>query len=37
MTDKTTVLINVQVYEKERTFYAANLRNWDAIQGEPAL
>ena len=37
MTNKTTVLINVQVYEEERTFYAANLRNWDAILGEPAL
>jgi len=37
MTNKTTVLINVQGYEKERTFYAANLRNWDAILVEPAL
>jgi len=31
------VLINVQGYEEERTFYAANLRNWDAILGELAL
>jgi len=37
MTNKTIVLINVQGYEEERTFYAANLRNWDAILGEPAL
>jgi len=37
MTNKTTVLINVQAYEEERTFCAANLRNWDAILGEPAL
>jgi len=37
MTNKTTVLINVQGYEEERIFYAANLRNWDAILGEPAL
>jgi len=37
MTNKTTVLINVQGYEEERTFYAANLRNWDVILGEPAL
>jgi len=37
MTNKTTVLINVQGYEEERTFYAANLRNWDAISGEAAL
>jgi len=29
--------INVQGYEEERTFYAANLRNWDAILGELAL
>jgi len=35
--NKTTVLINVQGYEEERTFYAANLRNWDAILGELAL
>jgi len=27
MTNKTTVLINVQRYEEERTLYAANLRN----------
>jgi len=37
MTNKTTVLINLQVYEEERTFYAANLRIWDAILGETAL
>jgi len=37
MTNKTIVLINIQVYEEERTFYAANLRNWHAILGEPAL
>jgi len=37
MINKTTVIINVQGYEEERTFYAANLRNWDAILGEPAL
>jgi len=37
MTNKTTVLINIQGYEEERTFYAGNLRNWDAILGEPAL
>jgi len=37
MIKKTTLLINVQGYEEERTFYAANLRNWDAILGEPAL
>jgi len=27
MTNNTTVLINVQGYEEERTFYAVNLRN----------
>jgi len=37
MTNKTTGLINVQGYEEEITFYAANLRNWDAILREPAL
>jgi len=37
MTNKTTVLINIQGYEEERTFYAVNLRNWDVILGEPAL
>jgi len=37
MTNKTIVLINVQGYKEERTFYAANLRNWDAILGETAL
>ena len=37
MTNKTTVLINVQGFEEERTFYAANLRNSDAILGEPVL
>jgi len=37
MTNKTTVLINVQGYKDERTFYVANLRNWDAILGEPVL
>jgi len=36
-TNKTTVLINVQGYEEERTIYAANLRNWDPILCEPAL
>jgi len=37
MTNKTTVFINIQGYEEKRTFYAANLRNWDAILEEPAL
>jgi len=38
ITNKTTVLINLQGYEEERaSFYAANLRNWDAILGELAL
>jgi len=37
MTNKTTVLINMQGYEEERTFYTGNLRNWDAILDEPAL
>jgi len=37
ITNKTTVIINVQGYEEERTFDAANLRNWEAILGEPAL
>jgi len=37
MTNKTIVLINVQGYKEERTCYAANLRNWDSILGEPAL
>jgi len=37
MTNKTTVLINVQGYEEERTFYSANLRNWVAILCELAL
>jgi len=37
MTNKTTVLINIQGLEEERTCYAANFRNWDAILGEPAL
>jgi len=31
------VLINVQGYEEERTFYAANLRNWETIVDELAL
>jgi len=37
ITNKATLLINVQGYEEERTFYAANLINWDTILGEPAL
>jgi len=37
MINKTILLINVQGYEEERTFYAANLRNWDAVLGEPGL
>jgi len=37
MTNKRTVVINVQGYEEERTFYAGNLRNWDAILGEPDI
>jgi len=37
ITNNTTGLINVQGYEEERTFYAANFRNWDAILCEPAL
>jgi len=37
MTNKTTVLINVQGYEEERIFCAANLRNWNAILGELSL
>jgi len=37
MTNKTIVLIKVQGYEEERTFYAAILRNWDAILGELGL
>jgi len=37
ITNKTTVFINIQGYEEERTFYAATLRNWDAILGEPGL
>jgi len=37
MTNKIIVLINIQEYEEERTFYASNLRNWDAILGELAL
>jgi len=37
MTNKTIVLINVQGYEEESTFYAAHLRNWDAILGEPVI
>jgi len=37
MINKTTVLINIQGYEEERTYYSANLRNWDALLDEPAL
>jgi len=37
LTNKITVLINIQGYEEERTFYAANLRNWDALLVEPGL
>jgi len=34
ITNKITVIINEQEYEEERAFYAANLRNWDAIRKE---